>query len=240
MYEERFYRNFTPTGTVAFRAALGQSDLFIRADRDLTPRALAALATVRGQLDAYVVEHPLFLRSLSPLAPDPLAPPVARRMIEASRLADVGPMAAVAGAVAVEVGERLAAHTKQLIIENGGDLYLRRVTDVTVGVYAGRSPLSGKLGLRLKAADSPCGLCTSSGTVGPSYSAGRAAAVVVFAKDPALADAAATSVGNLVKTAADIGSALERAQQIAGVLGACVIVNDKLGAWGQLELAPVA
>lgn len=236
MYENRFYRNFSVTGTVPFQVTLKQSDLFIRADRDLSAEALDALSTVRGQIEGYIDDNPLFERSLIPLRPDPLAPRIVREMIEAGIRADVGPMATVAGAVAQSVGHKLAAHSRQVIVENGGDLFLKLEGDLTIGIYAGESPLSGRIGLKIKGADTPCGLCTSSGTIGHSHSDGDADTVTIFAADAALADAAATATGNQVKSEKDVQRAVEFAMAIRGVLGVCVIRKDKLGIQGDLEL----
>ncbi|MCA1989441.1 MAG: hypothetical protein LDL07_09915, partial [Desulfarculus sp.] len=82
----------------------------------------------------------------------------------------------------------------------------------------------------------PLAVCTSSGTVGHSLSLGRADAATILAKDAALADAAATALGNRVRTAADLATALDWAQGVPGVLGALVIKGSQLAAWGEVEL----
>jgi hypothetical protein len=236
MYEERFYRNFEATGTKAFQVTLKESDLFIRADRDLSAEAKSALITARSRIEGYIEDNPLFERSLIPLRPDSMAPRIVREMIDAGILADVGPMAAVAGAVAQFVGRKLASSSNQVIVENGGDLFLKLSGDLTIGIYAGKSPLSGRIGLKIKATDTPCGLCTSSGTIGHSHSEGDADTVTIFASDAALADAAATATGNQVKSEKDVPKAVEYAMNIAGVRGVCIIRKDKLGIQGDLEL----
>jgi len=152
-------------------------------------------------------------------------------MIEAARACDVGPMAAVAGAVAQAVGEALLADSKQIIVENGGDIFLHTARPRTAAIYAGASPLSGTLGIRISRLNQPLGLCTSSGTVGPSLSFGKADAAIVLAESAALADAAATALGNRVKAAADIEPALEAVSRIAGIYGLAAIIGDHLGAW---------
>jgi hypothetical protein len=60
--------------------------------------------------------------------------------------------------------------------------------------------------------------------------------VTVISKSAALADAAATSIGNLVQNPATIKKGLERAKQIPGVLGVVIIIADRMGAWGEVEL----
>ena len=236
-YEERFYRTRTAsTEWVSFTVRVKESDLWIRARRDLSREAYEALYQFRYPVEAYIRQHPEFQDSLVPLPPDPLAPALIREMLEAGRLAGVGPMAAVAGAIGEFVGRALQAWSPEIIVENGGDLFLASREPVTVGVYAGESPLSRRIGVALPPRPEGVGICTSSGTVGPSLSFGQADAVTVLAASAALADAAATAVGNRVKTGKDIPEALERAREIPGIEGALIVIGDQLGAWGQLEI----
>lgn len=99
-----------------------------------------------------------------------------------------------------------------------------------------RIPLSFKVALKVKPVDMPVGICTSSATVGPSVSLGRADAVCVLSASATLADAAATAIGNMVKKDTDIQGALEKGMEIPGVRGALVIVGKKIGLIGAIEL----
>lgn len=157
-------------------------------------------------------------------------------MLEAGRLTGVGPMAGVAGAIAEAVGRDLQVFSPEVIIENGGDLFVASQEPLVIGVYAGGSPLSRRLGITLPPCPEGLGLCTSSGTVGHSLSFGRADAVTVLSPSAVLADAAATAVGNRVRTRQDLGAALAWAEGIPQVEGVLIIVDDKLGLWGSLEL----
>ena len=157
-------------------------------------------------------------------------------MIRTSGLANVGPMAAVAGAVAEFVSKDLLKLSEEIIVENGGDIYLATSRERTIGIYAGDSPLSLKIGILIQPEDSPLGICTSSGTVGPSLSFGKADAICILSKSAALADAAATAVGNRVKEKKDIESGLERGKTIEGVLGTLIIIGDRMGIWGNIRL----
>jgi len=148
-------------------------------------------------------------------------------------------MASVAGVIAEYVGRRLLPYSDEVIIENGGDIFVKKNSAVTVAVFAGKSPLSLKIGLRIDPCGLPIALCTSSGTVGHSLSFGKADAVCVISRSCALADAAATSVGNQVKSKHDIENALEFGKSIPGVTGLLIIIGDKLGAWGDLEIVPI-
>jgi uncharacterized protein len=237
MYEERTYRNLVKTDDlVNVEVIIKETDLFVRAKRDLSRETREAVFKYRYQLETYIALNPEFLESLVPLKENPHAPEIVQEMIRASRLANVGPMAAVAGAMAEFVSMDLLPFSDEVIVENGGDIYLATKSERTIGVYAGRSPLNLKIGLLIEPEDSPLGICTSSGTVGPSLSFGKADAICIVSKSAALADAAATAVGNVVRQKGDIEYGLEKAKTIDGVQGALIILDDQMGAWGRINL----
>jgi len=238
--EERTYRRWLQTDLRTFEVRVEQSDLLISAERLLPELAERALRAARADLEAYLARDPEFERSLSPRAVSGDAPEIVREMARAAEACGVGPMAAVAGAVAQRVGEALLAQTRQVIVENGGDIYLYTRRPRVAAVYAGLSPITGRLGLRITRLEQPVGLCTSSGTVGPSLSFGRADAAVVLAGSAALADAAATALGNRVTREEDIEPALQWLASVGGVLGGLVVLGERVGAWGEIELTTVA
>ncbi|HEY3313783.1 MAG TPA: UPF0280 family protein [Bacillota bacterium] len=239
MYEPRTYRDlFKGQNLVFFNCCLKETDLQIGAHRRLEAEAMALVVELRRQLEGYILAVPEFRTSLVPIDPAPWAPPIVRRMSEAGAAAGVGPMAAVAGAVSQFVGVELLRYSPEVIVENGGDIFIQSGLPRKIGIHAGSSPLSEKVALKIKPEDTPLGVCTSAGTVGPSLSFGRTDATVVVARDAALADAAATAIGNRVKTADDIEAGLRVAGRIRGLLGAVVIIGDKLGAWGDVDLQP--
>jgi len=145
-------------------------------------------------------------------------------------------MAGVAGAVAEYVGRALGAYSRDVIVENGGDIYMHTAQPVTVSIFAGPSPLSMKLGIRIPPEATPCGVCTSSGTVGPSLSFGKTDAVTVRAASTVLADAVATALGNRIQHPRDMEPVLEQAGKIPGVLGVVAILGDRIGLWGDLDI----
>jgi hypothetical protein len=238
---ERFYRHqHRHAGWVTFQVQYRETDLWVRAERDLRQVARDAVLTCRRHLEDYIARHPEFLPSLQPLPDDWQAPSLVRQMLRAAQTAGVGPMAAVAGAIAQAVGQALRAQGSASIVENGGDCFLDVKEDITMAVYAGpRSPFTNRVGLHLTAQSFPLAVCTSSGTIGHSLSFGTADAVTVVARDGALADAAATRLGNLVRSPDTIQEALQLAPQIAGLQGLLVLIADKLGVWGDLELVPL-
>ena len=237
-YEERFYRlGCRPEGLVGFSVLVRETDLFILAERDLSAEARQSVMDHRRSLEAYLAERPEFLDSLMPLPGDPMAPALARSMLAAAQKAGTGPMAAVAGAISQAVGKDLARHSPAVLVENGGDLYLDAGRELTIGLHAGKSPFSGRLGLKISPEAMPLGLAASSGTVGHSLSLGKADAAVVAASDAALADACATALGNRVGQKRDMAPALEWVSEIEGVSGALLILGEELAAWGEITLA---
>jgi hypothetical protein len=213
-----------------------ETDLYILARSPLEREAQEAVINLRHQLEEYIKANPLFQTSLVPLPDDPRAPKIVKELLAASQKAGVGPMAGVAGAVAEFVGRELLASTPEVVVENGGDIFMQSSTERKIGLFAGESPLNMKVGLRISPERTPLGICTSSGTVGHSTSFGKADAVCVISSSAALADAGATALGNRVQGKRDIERVLEEGQKISGVEGLVIIVGDALGAWGEYEL----
>lgn len=215
-----------------------ETDLFIRADSDLSDLAFKSVFRHRGFLEAYIKMNPEFSSSFIPLAYDRFAPAIVQQMLNAGRSAGVGPMASVAGAISQKVGIDLLQHTKNVIIENGGDIFaaVEKEKKLHISVFAGYSPLSNKVSLKIKGSDTPVGVCTSSGTVGGSFSFGTADAITIISEDAALADAVATAACNVVKSKADIPKAIQIAQRTGGVKGVLAIKDDQMGVWGDIEL----
>ncbi len=238
-YRERTYRNSISKGNlISFEVKVRETDLYICADTDCTDAALKSVRKHREYIEGYIRYNPSFVDSMTPVEPDPFVPEIIREMVEASGRCGVGPMASVAGAIARHVGLDLMEYSENVIIENGGDIFLRLLNrDATVGIFAGDSPLSYKVSIKLNSGDTPFGICTSSGTVGYSKSFGRADAVCVTSQSATLADAAATSICNRVKGEGHIKTTLDYGIGIEGILGVLIIVGDKLGVRGDMELA---
>ena len=240
MYEERTYRRISrPDDLVCYEVVLKETDLFCCTSVDLKAFIEERVLFYRNQLEVYIRERPRFLDSLSPIAADPIAPLIVREMIEASAAVGVGPMACVAGAVAEFVGRDVNPRSDEYIIENGGDISMRTRRERRVVVYAKDSPYSGRIAIRLKPEERPYGICTSSATVGPSLSFGRADAVCVVGRSSLFSDGLATRLGNLVKDEGDIAAALELGKTFAGVSGILIILGKKLGVMGDLDLMKV-
>ncbi len=218
------------------RVRVQETDLDIYAARPVDADAREEVIQQRGYLDQYIRRHPDFMHSLEPLPFDPLSPRIVQEMLRAGQKTGVGPMAAVAGAMAEQVGLALLQRLDEVIIENGGDIFLKSDRELTIGIFAGPSPLSMKIGMIIAPAAAPVGVCTSSGTVGHSLSLGNADAVSVISRNCPLADAAATAIGNRIRSRTDIQDAIAWGRRIEGVDALVVVVGEQLGVWGSVQL----
>lgn len=239
-HQKRFYRNrVQPTHLVSFTVTVKETDLSVCADIAFETDARELVFQQRNIIESFIEQYPDFLKSLRPWRLQGPAPRIIRDMVDAGERTGVGPMAAVAGAIAEHVGSGLLQKCREVIVENGGDIFLKTERPVVVGLFAGDSPLSFTLGIRVKSEKDPVSLCTSSGTVGHSTSFGKADAVSVKARSCSLADAAATAIGNRVGSKKDIQQAIDFGRSITGVTGMVVIIGDDMGAWGDLEIVPL-
>ncbi|HEU65760.1 MAG TPA: UPF0280 family protein, partial [Chloroflexi bacterium] len=181
MHEPRFYRHWIKdSDLVSFNVAVAQTDLYIRSQRNLKDKALNSVLKHRRSLEAYIEHHPIFLTTLEAYQAEAEAPAIVKEMSRVSQLTGVGPMAAVAGTIAEAVGRDLVAFSPEVIVENGGDIFLKTSKKRLVGIYAGQSSFTRKIALEIVAEETPLGIGTSSGTVGHSLSLGGADAVIVL------------------------------------------------------------
>lgn len=237
MYQNRSYRNLLHKDhLISFGVVVKETDLFVHALKPLEDITRDLILKHRGYIEAYIKRYPDFVQALKPWHVRGPAPAIINDMAAAGEMAGVGPMAAVAGAIAEHVGVDLLSHTDEVIVENGGDIFIKTSVPVTIGIFAGTSQLSMRIGLRIDSREKPFSVCTSSGTVGHSLSLGKADAVCVLSDSCSLADAAATSICNKIKTKAHIQPAIDFGKNIEGVNGIFVIMDDEIGMWGELEV----
>lgn len=241
MYEERTYRQYSKSDDLCqFRVVYGDTDLLVICDSpDLKEKAEKAVKELHMSLTKYITKHSLFETSFLPIRYDMFAPEIVRNMMKAASKMGVGPMASVAGAIAEAVGKRLLKFSKQVIIENGGDIFMKTDIPRKVAVFAGESPFSEKIALEIEPGETPIGICTSSGTVGPSFSFGSADAVVIKARSCALADAAATAIGNAIKKTKDIDAAIEKYGKLKELSGIMAIKGDRMGVIGRINVTKI-
>lgn len=240
----RTYRSqFSSSRFRSFTVNYKETDLWIGIDpgsfrEEMKAVSFQKVKELRSVLEAYLVKDPVFGKTFEPYHVEPNAPEIVRVMAHAAERAGVGPMAAVAGAFAEIVGRHLMAlfDIQEVVVENGGDIFLKINRNLLMSVYAGNSPLSEKIGIEIPAIESPLGVCTSAGTVGPSISFGKADAAMIVCKNAALADAFATGFGNRVKTPEDVQKAIDETEQFPEILSAVLICRDKIGIRGKFEM----
>ncbi|WP_340111423.1 UPF0280 family protein [Maribellus mangrovi] len=244
LFEERTYRTqFNTERFKGFEVKHLETDLWVGVDpgsfdEKMEGLVLEKIKSLRKIFDKYIEEEPFFKKSLKPFQPAEIAPAEAKEMAHAAEKAGIGPMSAVAGLFAREVGEEIRRNfsVKELLIENGGDIYLFLQDELVLSVFAGESILSERIGLVIPAAANAFGVCTSAGTVGPSLSYGKADAVVVVCEDILLADALATALGNLVKSPDHVQKVINKADKYPEIQSLLIICEDKIGIKGENEI----
>lgn len=239
-YTERSYRSrFSDDGRRWFCVKFLESDLWIGVDSgsyraSMEDEVYGFLVDLRRHMDAYLLMDPQYKSALTPYDAGLEAPGILKEMSRVSHKTGIGPMSAVAGAVAKHVANFLG--TQEVIVENGGDIYAKACSDMDISVFAGQSPLSEKIGLHIPAAAFPCGICTSSGTVGPSLSLGRADAMMIVCKDVLLADSYATAMANRIRSVEDLQPVIDSISEIPDILGAIAVKDDRMAVTGRFEL----
>ena len=220
-----------------------ESDITIISESTIAiERAKKVFFSSRNILERYIVEHSSFSTSFKPLKIFS-SEPIIQKMSQAAKLYDVGPMAAVAGALADLMMEEMKnkkldfVPAKTALVENGGEIAINSEKDMKIALYAGQNKLNLNLGFLITKKDCPLGIATSSATVGHAVSLGQADAVTIFSENAAYADAAATKIANLVKgddIEKSIKTALDAADDYWGIKGALICREDKIGTAGVL------
>lgn len=244
LFEERTYRTqFNSKRFKSFVVTHLETDLWIGVDpasfdEKMKEVAVLKIKSLRELFDKYIHTEQFFKKSLKPFQPGENAPTEAVEMAMAAKKAGIGPMSAVAGLFAREIGEELIQNfsVKELVIENGGDIYVLLKDELILSVFAGDSILSERIGLIIPTKNNKLGICTSAGTVGPSLSYGKADAVVVVCEDILLADAFATALGNKVKSPDNVEKVINLAEKYPEILSLLIICEDKIGIRGEYEM----
>ncbi len=235
-YQERSYR-FFHKAQFNLEVSYKESDIYLSCDTSITESALKDLVKKYYlEVEKYISAHPQFLTSLSPLGVDEDANPIIKDMMYSSGLSGIGPFSAVAGAIAWYIGKEIIACREEVILENGGDLFLKIKEDKRIGLYAGKDFGGGFLTIKIKGRDIPFGIASSSSKIGHSLNFGGADLVTVIASTSILADTFATAFSNKIKKAKDVRKVIEEAKKCPFVEGVVVVLENKIALWGDLEL----
>ncbi|MCW4031963.1 MAG: UPF0280 family protein [Candidatus Bathyarchaeota archaeon] len=228
-----------PKELIKFRVKIADADVFIKTDSNkAASNALESILRNRLKVEKYALKNPIFLKALGPIQITSDSPEVIKRMAYAAESANVGPMAAVAGAISdLAVEKMIEDGAKIAIVENGGEISAISKREFNIAINTGSPSFSEGFGLKIPPEDTPIGIGTSSATVGPSFSLGDADAATVVADNAALGDAVSTSLCNEVKTKdlkTSIKNGLELAKRIEGVRGSIIIKDNVVGLAGKL------
>ncbi|MCM8785092.1 MAG: UPF0280 family protein [Candidatus Omnitrophica bacterium] len=234
--KERFYRSLIQKGNFyKFEVEVEETNILVIAKKNLKKEIREEVIKQREILKNYIKQYPEFLFSFSPISTKS-DQEIIKLMSESSFLTKTGPMASVAGAIAEVIGKKFVSLSDEIIIENGGDIFAKMNSDFIVGIYAGKSPFSMKIGIKLKKREIPYGIATSSGTVGHSISFGKADAVTVVSPSATFSDGAATYFGNLVKDKIDKELIISELKNFVFIEGIVIIKEKKIFLWGDIEL----
>lgn len=198
------------------------------------PLAIAQFQMDSHQLEDFVLQHPMWQKSYDPVnlvSPEQNKTVMFDMELEAKKC-QVGPMAAVAGALADRMVNQMLQTplTRIAVVENGGEIAIRAQEEILIGLIVLSSSLQSQIGFKYEGDNQNLGVATSSATFGHAESFGEADAVIIFAPNAALADAAATYVcnevkGNNAQKAIDRGlRAFKNIPELQGVM----IVKDQL------------
>ena len=221
-----------------------ESDIWIGISPDIEPRIIEIptrqkLKEIRSLLSNYIVNFPDFGTSIDPVPILLGDQGLIVSMKNSTAKAGVGPMAAVAGLIAEEIGKFIQGtfHSHEVMVENGGDIYLSVNSELVLSIDAGSNIHFNSLGLIIPPTLSPLGICTSSGMFGHSMSFGKADAVTVACQSAPLADAWATSIANCIQLEKDVNTALELHN--TDMISLICIKDEKIGVKGQLKLTSI-
>jgi len=232
---ERFYRNIMKIGNLKkFQVKVKETDLLIFSEKNIKKEIEKEVIKQRKIIEDYISQHPEFHLSFSPIDVESKEE-IINLMSISSKLTKTGPMASVAGAISEIVGKKFLSISPQILIENGGDIFMNLKNEVKISIYAGNSPFSMKIGIKVKGENS-IGIATSSGTVGHSFSYGDADAVTVISKSSTFADGAATYFGNLIKGKIDKEIIEKEVDNFPFIEGILIIRKKELFIWGNIEL----
>ncbi|HAJ95978.1 MAG TPA: UPF0280 family protein [Actinobacteria bacterium] len=235
-----YRKNISLKDKYCYRLKYKYTDLFITSDRDILKELEAPVLSFYKEIGKVSLDEPVFEKSLVPVRARSHYPVLIKKMCRAARMFGIGPMAAVAGAVCDRIAESIAHTCRFLMIENGGDVYIKSDMPVEIGLYSGNKYFSDRLNIKIDAEQTPCGICSSSGSMGHSLSLGRSDLVTVMSDSAILADAAATAIANSIKEQTDIKKAISRYKKNKEIKGLVIIKGDRIGIWGVIQIGTMA
>jgi ApbE superfamily uncharacterized protein (UPF0280 family) len=231
-----YRKNISVKGKYSYRLKYKYTDLFITCDREISKEVKEPVVSFYNGLEEVLSRHEVFGKSLTPVKIIDNYPPIIKKMCRAAEVFKVGPMAAVAGAVCDRIAQSISGSCDFLMIENGGDVYIKSSIPVSAVLFSSSRYFRDRLNIRITADTTPCGLCSSSGIIGHSLSLGKSDLVTVMSESTVMADTAATAIANSIKEKADVDKALAHYRDYKQIKGLIIIKDDRLAIWGELQL----
>lgn len=239
VYTDRniYRKNISVKGKYSYRLKYKYTDLFITSDREISREIKEPVVSFYNEMEKVFSGNKAFGKSLTPVSIIDSHPHIVKEMCRAGEIFRVGPMAAVAGAVCDKIADSISEKCSFLMIENGGDVYIKSDIPVSAGLFSNNKYFRDRLNISINADSTPCGLCSSSGIMGHSLSLGKSDLVTVMSGSTVMADAAATAIANSIRGKADADRALEHYRNYKEIKGLVIIKDDRLAIWGALQLA---
>lgn len=233
----RLIDRMRPPRLVPFDVHLGSLVLHVQAVQNLQDEARAAALRHWEQVEAYASRHSTFKSSLVPIPVGGDAPPLVRAMGAASAAAGVGAIVSLPGALAEALARDLARLSRLVVVSAEGDTF---AIDARPRVFV-VDPREGGAGIAVAVrSQRPYAFYCTSGRVRVKPAIGRARAVAVLADHGAVADAAASAMGQAIHRPSQVARALELASRLPGVRGVVVLAEGRIGVWGSIEIVSPA
>jgi len=232
-----YRKDISVSGKYSYRINYKYTDIYITSDRDIYKDLEKPVKSFYRSLEKVILQNREFEKSLIPLKAEKDYPEIVKKMCRSAEIFEVGPMASVAGAVCDELARYISGSCGFLMIENGGDSYIKSSSSVTAGLYTGSKYFPKNLMISIDKNSMPCGLCSSSGIMGHSFSRGSCDLVTVMSDTAVTADAAATAVANSVRARSHVDEALKKYRDYEGIRGLVIIKDDRIAIWGDLQLS---
>lgn len=230
IYERKTYRNRIPLAqSVSFEVEVRETNLHVQAHSDLSAKAKDSVFRYRYQVEEYLRQHPAFRETSSPIQIYGSAPEIVRYTDLSSRNTGVAPMSCMSGAMADFVGRDLAVDSANLIVTSGGDAFIKSSFPLEVYLYAGGSPLDGKIVVAMPTLKNCFGIST--------FVPGRGIhAITVLARSACWASAFSKDIGDRLVAGESLLSVLKRAEAYTGVGGIIIIAGETVVVGGEMVL----
>ncbi|AEE13914.1 ApbE family lipoprotein [Thermodesulfobium narugense DSM 14796] len=241
-YKRRFYVENLHSELKPTFVDVGESKILILSN-NILPEARDIVYNLRKDIIEHIERENFFRYSLIPIENTLGEPYIVKVMKNYSKIMNVGPMACVAGAIAQILGEKLFKGD-DLIIENGGDIFIYKKGLVNIRVYTNDEVFKDKIIITVdeRHDHKPLGIATSSATIGPSLSFGKTCATLVVSNNCALSDAAATRIANDIKTSHDLKRVLDKYKKMIydfniPILGVVCVIDSNMAIFGKIKVS---